>query len=156
MPHKANAGRRHHIPRPKRRITNWAEYDAALRRRDKPIRYREPSVLNDVDKQFAAYFIVIISFCVHITSSFVNICTIDVDCVILMKKKRCWRLNPRTPGDFLVPPTVSRGVLNASNGDLICTNRNTESIALLAALIPTPLFLPDGSKALDLLGPRPQ
>ena len=33
MPHKANAGRRHHIPRPKRRVTNWAAYDAALRRR---------------------------------------------------------------------------------------------------------------------------
>jgi len=33
MPHKANAGRRHHIPRPKRRVTNWATYDAALRRR---------------------------------------------------------------------------------------------------------------------------
>ena len=33
MPHKANAGRRHHIPRPKRPVTNWAAYDAALRRR---------------------------------------------------------------------------------------------------------------------------
>jgi hypothetical protein len=33
MPHKADAGRRHHIPRPKRRVTNWAEYDTALRRR---------------------------------------------------------------------------------------------------------------------------
>ena len=33
MPHKANAARRHHIPRPKRRVTNWSEYDAALRRR---------------------------------------------------------------------------------------------------------------------------
>ena len=33
MPHKVNAGRRHHIPRPKRRVTNWAAYDAALRRR---------------------------------------------------------------------------------------------------------------------------
>jgi hypothetical protein len=33
MPHKANADRRHHIPRPKRRVTNWAEYEAALRRR---------------------------------------------------------------------------------------------------------------------------
>ncbi len=33
MPHKANAARRHHIPRPKRRVLNWAEYDAALRRR---------------------------------------------------------------------------------------------------------------------------
>ena len=33
MPHKANAARRHHIPRPKRRVLNWAEYDAALRQR---------------------------------------------------------------------------------------------------------------------------
>jgi hypothetical protein len=33
MPHKANAARRHHIPRPKRKVTNWAEYDASLRRR---------------------------------------------------------------------------------------------------------------------------
>src|SRR5512143_1135050 len=33
MPHKANAARRHHIPRPKRRVTNWAEYDASLRQR---------------------------------------------------------------------------------------------------------------------------
>src|SRR4051812_15127598 len=27
MPHKANAARRHHIPRPKRRVTNWSEYN---------------------------------------------------------------------------------------------------------------------------------
>src|SRR5690242_15317390 len=33
MPHKVNAARRHHIPRPKRRLTNPAEYDAALRQR---------------------------------------------------------------------------------------------------------------------------
>src|SRR5690348_3746472 len=33
MPHKANAARRHHIPRPKRRVINSAEYDAALRQR---------------------------------------------------------------------------------------------------------------------------
>ncbi|MGY0790297.1 IS5 family transposase [Azospirillum argentinense] len=33
MPHKANAARRHHIPRPKRRVLNWAEYDASLRQR---------------------------------------------------------------------------------------------------------------------------
>ena len=33
MPHKANAARRHRIPRPKRKVTNWAEYDAALRQR---------------------------------------------------------------------------------------------------------------------------
>src|SRR3954447_21712508 len=30
---KANAPRRHHIPKQRRRITNWAEYDAALRQR---------------------------------------------------------------------------------------------------------------------------
>lgn len=33
MPHKANAARRHHIPQPKQKVTNWAEYDAALRQR---------------------------------------------------------------------------------------------------------------------------
>jgi hypothetical protein len=33
MPHKVNAVRRHHIPRPKRRVMNWSEYDAALRQR---------------------------------------------------------------------------------------------------------------------------
>jgi hypothetical protein len=33
MPHKANADRRHHIPRPKRRVTNWAAYNEALRQR---------------------------------------------------------------------------------------------------------------------------
>ena len=36
MPHKANAACRHHIPRAKRRVTNWAEYDAALRQRGSP------------------------------------------------------------------------------------------------------------------------
>ncbi len=33
MPYKANAACRHHIARPKQRVTNWAEYDAALRQR---------------------------------------------------------------------------------------------------------------------------
>jgi hypothetical protein len=33
MPHKANAARRRHIPRPKRRVTNWTEYNEALRQR---------------------------------------------------------------------------------------------------------------------------
>src|SRR3982750_160625 len=33
MPFKINAARRHHIPKQRRRITNWAEYDAALRQR---------------------------------------------------------------------------------------------------------------------------
>ena len=33
MPHKANAARRHCIPQPKRRVTNWSEYNDALRQR---------------------------------------------------------------------------------------------------------------------------
>src|SRR3954453_156210 len=33
MPFKANAARRHRISKQRRRITNWAEYDAALRQR---------------------------------------------------------------------------------------------------------------------------
>src|ERR671912_964497 len=33
MPFKANAARRHRIPKQRRRITNWAAYDAALRQR---------------------------------------------------------------------------------------------------------------------------
>jgi hypothetical protein len=32
MPFKANAARRHRIPKQRRRVTNWAEYDASLRR----------------------------------------------------------------------------------------------------------------------------
>src|SRR3954468_4514471 len=33
MPHKYNADRRHPIPRPKRRVTNWSAYNEALRQR---------------------------------------------------------------------------------------------------------------------------
>ena len=33
MPFKANAARRHHIPKQQHRVTNWAEYDAGLRAR---------------------------------------------------------------------------------------------------------------------------
>jgi hypothetical protein len=33
MPHKYNAARRHHIPQPKRRVTNWSAYNEALRQR---------------------------------------------------------------------------------------------------------------------------
>jgi hypothetical protein len=33
LPFKANADRRHHIPKQRYRVTNWAEYDAALRAR---------------------------------------------------------------------------------------------------------------------------
>ena len=33
MPFKANAVRRHRIPRQRHRVTNWAAYDAALRQR---------------------------------------------------------------------------------------------------------------------------
>jgi hypothetical protein len=33
VPFKANADRRHHIPRQRDRVTNWSEYDAGLRQR---------------------------------------------------------------------------------------------------------------------------
>ena len=33
MPFKANADRRHHIPKQKRKVMNWTAYDASLRRR---------------------------------------------------------------------------------------------------------------------------
>lgn len=33
MPFKANAARRHHIPKQKRKVTNWAAYDVSLRQR---------------------------------------------------------------------------------------------------------------------------
>ena len=33
MPFKANADRRHHIPKQQDRVTNWSEYDAGLRQR---------------------------------------------------------------------------------------------------------------------------
>ena len=33
MPFKLNQDRRHHIPKQKRKVTNWREYDASLRQR---------------------------------------------------------------------------------------------------------------------------
>ena len=33
MPFKANQDRRHHIPKQRHRVTNWAAYDIALRQR---------------------------------------------------------------------------------------------------------------------------
>jgi hypothetical protein len=33
VPFKHHAEHRHHIPKPRYRVTNWPEYDAALRRR---------------------------------------------------------------------------------------------------------------------------
>ena len=33
MPCKANAACRHHIPKQKSKVTNWAAYDASLRQR---------------------------------------------------------------------------------------------------------------------------
>jgi hypothetical protein len=33
MPFKTNADRRHHIPKQRHRVINWAEYDAGLRAR---------------------------------------------------------------------------------------------------------------------------
>ena len=34
MPFKANAARRHHIPKQKRKVANWADYNASLRQRE--------------------------------------------------------------------------------------------------------------------------
>src|SRR4051812_3824296 len=36
VPFKADAARRHRIPRQRHRVTNWAEYDAALKQRGSP------------------------------------------------------------------------------------------------------------------------
>src|SRR5438105_4613809 len=36
VPFKANADRRHRIPKQQDRVTNWAEYDASLRQRGSP------------------------------------------------------------------------------------------------------------------------
>ena len=33
MPFKANAARRHHIPKQTRKVTNWTDYNASLRQR---------------------------------------------------------------------------------------------------------------------------
>ena len=45
MPFKANADRRLRIPKQRRRITNWAEYDAALRQRGSlPVRFTEAAI----------------------------------------------------------------------------------------------------------------
>ena len=33
MPFKANSDRRHHIPKQRHRVSNWAAYDAGLRAR---------------------------------------------------------------------------------------------------------------------------
>jgi len=33
VPFKSNAARRHHIPKQQHRVTNWSDYEAALRQR---------------------------------------------------------------------------------------------------------------------------
>ena len=40
MPFKHNASRRHHIPKARRRITNWPAYESGLRRRGDVTFYR--------------------------------------------------------------------------------------------------------------------
>ncbi|MBI0539516.1 IS5/IS1182 family transposase, partial [Roseomonas sp. KE2513] len=45
MPFKANKDRRHRIPRQRHRVTNWAEYDAALRARGSlTVRFTEEAI----------------------------------------------------------------------------------------------------------------
>ncbi len=46
MPNKYNAARRHHIPKMKFRVKNWAEYDAALRRRGSLTLWVTPEVMD--------------------------------------------------------------------------------------------------------------
>ncbi len=45
MPFKANAARRQHIPKLRHRVTNWAEYDAALRARGSLIGWFTPEAV---------------------------------------------------------------------------------------------------------------
>src|SRR3954449_10878967 len=45
VPFKANAARRHRIPRQRHRVANWAAYDAALRQRGSlTVRFSEQAV----------------------------------------------------------------------------------------------------------------
>ena len=45
MPFKVNQDRRHHIPRQRHKVTNWAEYDTALRQRASlTIWFTEPAI----------------------------------------------------------------------------------------------------------------
>jgi hypothetical protein len=46
MPNKHNASHRHHIPKMKFRVKNWAEYDAGLRRRGSLTLWLTPEVLD--------------------------------------------------------------------------------------------------------------
>jgi hypothetical protein len=46
MPHKHNAARRHHIGKMKFRVTNWAEYEAGLRRRGSLTLWVTPEALD--------------------------------------------------------------------------------------------------------------
>ncbi len=46
MPFKANRDRRHHIPKQRHRVSNWAAYDAGLRARGSlTVLYRRAYVL---------------------------------------------------------------------------------------------------------------
>ena len=45
MPNKHNVPRRHHIPKMKFQVKNWAEYDAGLRRRGSLTMWVTPEVL---------------------------------------------------------------------------------------------------------------
>jgi len=47
MPNKHNTPRRHHIPKMKFRVKNWAEYDAGLRHRGSLTLWVTPEVLDD-------------------------------------------------------------------------------------------------------------
>src|ERR1017187_4741472 len=55
MSNKHNAPRRHHIPKMKFRVKNWAEYDAGLRRRGSLTLWVTPEVLDGWQGSTADY-----------------------------------------------------------------------------------------------------
>jgi hypothetical protein len=63
VPFKHHADQRHHIPKPRYRVTNWPEYDAALRRRgsltiwftDEAIAARAGEILDKITDPIASF-----------------------------------------------------------------------------------------------------
>jgi hypothetical protein len=50
LPFKANTARRHHIPKQKHRVTNWAEYDASPRARGSLTVWFTPEAVEGIAK----------------------------------------------------------------------------------------------------------
>jgi hypothetical protein len=54
MPFKANASRRHHIPKQTRKVSNWADYNASLRQRGSLTPVPPPQIAPEVQQQVDA------------------------------------------------------------------------------------------------------